>query len=225
MQHPLRRQQAALLADRLIVGGLSFLNTWDVLIHLFIVVAAIALQQWRTDKRWHGGIITQSAQWAIGIGILGYLLYLPFYTGFSLTSRRTVHPADSVRPTRLIHFLTFFGMPLLVVTALMLTLLIQQRFARWREGLTIAIALPVGLLLLMLFMGIVIGAGDPNTLTHLANTLGRDIQPVEIGTGVSAESPGLSQTHSASSRQSSACGSSTAFSSSSSPSSSEQQFQ
>ena len=47
------------LLSAIILGGLSFLNTWDVLIYLFVVAGAFFLARWR-DQGWHSRIISQT---------------------------------------------------------------------------------------------------------------------------------------------------------------------
>lgn len=173
----------------LIVGGLSFLNTWDVLVHLFLLVGAIGLTRWRRDGRWSGEIVQNSVFAAIAFGGVAYLLYLPFYIGFSSQAGAPFILPMLMRPTRLAHFLVIFGMPLLVITLLIGTLVVQQRFRFWQRGLATAVGLVVGLFGLMAFMGFVIGVADFGRIAALANELNIELANNgggSIGTSIAA---------------------------------------
>ncbi len=164
-----------------IIGGLSFLNTWDVLVHLFLLVGAIGLTRWRRDGRWGSRIMQESFIAALAFSGVAYLLYLPFYIGFSSQAGAPFILPMLMRPTRLAHFLVIFGMPLLVVTLLIATLIVQQKFRYWQRGLAAAVGLVVGLFGLMTFMGFVIGVADFGRISTLANELNIQLPVREIG--------------------------------------------
>ncbi|HFQ92768.1 MAG TPA: hypothetical protein ENK32_02070, partial [Anaerolineae bacterium] len=65
----------------LILGGLSFLNTWDVLIHLFVVAGAYFLAQWRREEL-RGQIWTRTILLSVFLVVPAILFYLPFYLSF-----------------------------------------------------------------------------------------------------------------------------------------------
>ncbi len=165
----------------LVIGGLSFLNTWDVLVHLFLLVGAIGLTRWRRDGRWGNAVVRESVIAALAFGGVAYLLYLPFYIGFSSQAGAPFILPMLMRPTRLAHFLVIFGMPLLVITLLVGTLLMQQKFRFWQRGLATGIGLVVVLFGVMTFMGFVIGVADFGRISNLANELNIPIPAREIG--------------------------------------------
>lgn len=141
----------------LVLGGLSFLNTWDVLIHLFMVVGAYLLGQWQRSGRWHNQFLSQTITLAIGLVIIAILTYLPFYLGFRSQAGPPFLLPFFMRPTRLPHFLIIFGMPLLAISTLLLTLVWQKRQIQWKASLYTALGLLAGLLLLMFLLGWLIG--------------------------------------------------------------------
>lgn len=156
-----------LLLAGIILGGLAFLNTWDVLIHLFILAGAVGLARWRTAEGATG------AWWKRGLGIggvtagLALLLYLPFYLGFRSQAGPPFLLPMLMRPTRLAHFLVIFGLPLWGITGWLVWLAWRTRPA-WRTLLAAAGATLGGLLLLMVLLGVVVaanpaGAGVVNT--------------------------------------------------------------
>lgn len=140
----------------LVLGGLSFLNTWDVLIHLFVVVGAFVLRQWRRRGKWNNALLWQGVMAGILLAAPAVLLYLPFYLGFRSQAGPPYLLPMLMRPTRLAHFLIIFGMSLWSVLILVGVLLAQQRQRTWRVGLGTAGGLLAGLTLLMLLLGWVV---------------------------------------------------------------------
>ncbi len=179
--------KALIIFTSLLLGGLSFLNTWDVLIHLFVILGAFFLAQWRLNGKWERDLIFQSATLAFFIILLALLLYLPFYIGFRSQAAPPFLLPMTMRPTRLTHFLIIFGMPLIAVVLLLGTLLVDR--VRIRKdtngnnlGLKITafvVALIVGLLLLTLLLGFVLAAsqeGGPRVV-NLADEIDVHLSP------------------------------------------------
>jgi YYY domain-containing protein len=176
----------------LVLGGLSFLNTWDVLIHLFVVLMAFLLGQWQR-RGWDNDLLTQAIVLSFLLVVPAILLYLPFYIGFRSQAGAPYLLPMLMRPTRLPQFLIIFGMPLWVITILMIGIRAKQRFANWRVGLITAVSLITTLLLLMVFLGWIIasspeGAGQ---IVGLANELGiglpaRPQTTLAMGWGITA---------------------------------------
>jgi YYY domain-containing protein len=176
----------------ILLGGLSFLNTWDVLIHLFIFLGAFTLNQWRHEG-WSWGLIGRAALVAGGLVIPAFLLYLPFYLGFSSQAGPPYLLPTLVRPTRLVQFLIMFGLPLIPLTTLIVALLARQRLRHLRKGLLVAGGLLLSLLLLALLLGWIIAASAAGAgrLIGLANELGLALPPrpeaeIAAGWGVTA---------------------------------------
>ncbi|HEX6387094.1 MAG TPA: DUF2298 domain-containing protein, partial [Anaerolineae bacterium] len=156
----------------LVLGGLSFLNTWDVLIHLFVVLGAFLLGRWQRHG-WDSRLLTQTVTVGVLLVVPAVLLYLPFYIGFRSQAGPPFLLPMLMRPTRLPHFLIIFGMPLWSVTILMIALATRQRFRHWRTGLAAVITIVIALFLLMLLLAwIVASSPDAGRITNLANELG-----------------------------------------------------
>ncbi|GAB4542537.1 MAG: DUF2298 domain-containing protein [Anaerolineales bacterium] len=66
----------------LTLGGLAFLNTWDILPAGALMVAAYVLARVRADG-WRWDRLEDALLFALPLGVLSALLYLPFYLGFS----------------------------------------------------------------------------------------------------------------------------------------------
>ncbi len=69
-------------AGALLFGGLSFLNTWDFPIGVGLSCGAIVLGVY-LSKGWSGARIIEFLESGLAFGIIGGLLYLPFYIGFA----------------------------------------------------------------------------------------------------------------------------------------------
>jgi YYY domain-containing protein len=162
----------------LVLGGLSFLNTWDVLIHLFVVLGAFFLSRWYTQG-WHRRLLSATLWLALALAIPAFLLYLPFYLGFSSQAGPPFLLPMLMRPTRLAHYLIIFLMPLLPITILLFSLATRQRFRHWRSGLAAAAFLFLGLLLLMGSLGIVVAstAEGASRVSNLASELNVVLPP------------------------------------------------
>lgn len=141
----------------IVLGGLSFLNTWDVLIHLFVVLGAFVLNRWRRFG-WKSKWLTDAFWLALLLVIPAILLYLPFYLGFRSQAGAPFLLPTLVRPTRLPQFLIIFGLPLLSIWALVLSLAARFRFKQWKSGVITAVSLILGLFLLALLLGWVVAS-------------------------------------------------------------------
>lgn len=173
-----RDQGARLFLSALIIGGLSFLNTWDVLIHLFILSAAWLMGRQRDVGRWDGASWRQAGELALALAGAGILLYLPFYIGFRSQAGPPFLLPMIMRPTRLAHFSVIFGAQLVVIVTLV-GVLAWQRGVRWRTAAGVALGLWLGLTLLMLLLGVIIAADPTGTqlVMELADRLGVAMSP------------------------------------------------
>ncbi len=178
----------------IVLGGLSFLNTWDVLIHLFVVLGAFVLNRWRRFG-WRSQWLTEAVWLAILLAIPAILLYLPFYLGFRSQAGAPFLLPMLVRPTRLPHFLIIFGLPLLTIWPFVLSLVSRSRFKQWRSGVVTAVSPILGLFGLALLLGWVVAssADGAGRIVGLANELGLTLPPrpegnVALGWGFTAVS-------------------------------------
>ena len=187
---------AEFLLGTLIIGGLSFLNTWDVFIHLFILIVAYGLALWReSDRERQPQLFSQAALMFFLVLIPAFLLYLPFYLGFRSQAGAPYILPMLMQPTRLVQFLVIFGMPLLPITALLLTLSRRLRGRQWQFGLLSGVGLIVALLLLMAMFGLIVASAPEGSgrVVGLASELGIALAPypggslgASVGWGLSA---------------------------------------
>lgn len=175
----------------IVLGGLSFLNTWDVLIHLFVVAGAYVLAR-RRHEGWQANLFVQ-AFWLMVLLILPIILfYLPFYLGFKSQAGAPFLLPMLMRPTRLSQFLVIFAMPLLSIVTLLVTAAVQKKLQGWRVGITTAVSLLLALFFLMGILGwIVASSSEGWRVTTLADELKIALPPhpetaVSFGWGLRA---------------------------------------
>ncbi len=121
------------------LGALGFLNTWDFPIYLFVVTAAFALWRRRSGSpAWPGEAVAAG----LALGVLGGILYLPFYLGFQSQAGGIL--PNLFNPTKLQQFLVFFGPFLFVVVSYLAVLSRDALPADWRRRLPSALVLTLG---------------------------------------------------------------------------------
>lgn len=173
------------LLTAVIIGGLSFLNTWDVLIHLFVLAGAYALGRWRAEGRLSEQTWLEAAGLGVGLALASYLLYLPFYLGFSSQAGAPFILPMLMRPTRLVHFLIIFGVPLLTIVPFVLANLWHGGRGRWQTWLSWFIGLPLVLLSIMLLWSWLIASNPAgyNTVLSLAREVNVTLPAVPASGG------------------------------------------
>ena len=137
----------------LLLGGLAFLNTWDILIAAVLIVGAYVLSSVReTGWGWDRG--EDVFILGIPLGILSFMLYLPFYIGFS-SQLGGILP-NIVYPTRGAHLWVMLVTLLLPLYAYMIYLGVSEKLTG--RGL-LAFGLSLGLVLFLWGISWLIGLG------------------------------------------------------------------
>lgn len=149
--------RVAFLLYAICLGGLSFLNTWDFPIYLSVVGLAFIVWLSRQVRDEGGTLRVKAETFILGgivgtgvLGLVGGLLYLPFYATFQSQAKGML--PNLWNPTRLPQFFVFFGPFLVAGVALLFVLSGQDR--TWRKylgsTLTVTILGPVLVMLLAL---------------------------------------------------------------------------
>jgi len=99
------------------LGALSFLNTTDFPIYLFLLTLAYALRRGFDGLSIVWRLVREVALAFIGLFLVGVLAYLPFYLGFS--SQVNGFLPNVYNPTRFVQYFLMFG-PFLFLLAIML---------------------------------------------------------------------------------------------------------
>lgn len=140
-----------LLFSALVIGGLAFLNTWDILVGATLIVAAYILRRAREDG-WRWDRIEDLLMLSLPLGFLSIAMYFPFYLGFSSQAGGIL--PNLMNPTRGAHFWVMWGTLLIPIFAYLLFVVRRNDSVEpnWKLGLYLGLGFPVGLFLFALFI-------------------------------------------------------------------------
>lgn len=135
--------KTGLLFTALALGGLAFLNTWDILVAAALALGAYALAR-VAEAGWGWERGEEALTFGLPLVILSVALYLPFYLGFS-SQLGGILP-NLVYPTRGAHLWVMFGTLWLPLFAYLVYLWrVEKLPANWR----LALGFSAGLTLLL----------------------------------------------------------------------------
>lgn len=139
------------LFTALTLGGLAFLNTWDILVAAALIVSAYVF--WRaSEDGWSWFRLEDVFVLALPLGILSILLYFPFYLGFSSQAGGLL--PNFMYPTRGMHLWVMWGTLLIPIFSFLLYLWLGKKIqANWKLGLSLGL----GFTLLLFTLTFIIG--------------------------------------------------------------------
>ncbi len=186
IRHPAALPWPDLLLYAVCLGALGFLNTWDFPIYLFVVVIAFALRRWQEVGTLNDKVITDVIVLGAILGVVGFVLYLPFYVSFQSQARGIL--PNLLNGTRFPQFLVMFGQ-FAVPGALFLLALaaLRSQVSAWRFWLG-ALGWAFALLLAVTLVGLALGIVSPDG--RMALQAWRTDQPIpglgvqDVGTAV-----------------------------------------
>jgi YYY domain-containing protein len=153
-----RRSPPLLVLGGVVVGGLAFLNTWDLLTFGFLIGLLVLTRNLRASRSvaeaWRG-----TAEFILPLGVLSVLLYAPFYVSFS--SQAGFIDAVQDGATRPVQAFLFWGAIMAVALPLPVYLIARDAAARTPRRVRLAAYVP--LLLLVYWVALVVirhGAGN-----------------------------------------------------------------
>jgi YYY domain-containing protein len=125
-------QLEGLLLGSLVLGGLAFLNTWDILIGFALVAGAFILAR-ALELGWTWERFEDIFVFCIPVGLASILLYLPFYVGFQSQAGGLLPNLPS--PTRGVQLWVMFAPLFLAIMSFLAYLWrMGKRPARWQIG-------------------------------------------------------------------------------------------
>lgn len=101
----------------LVLGGLAFLNTWDILIGATLIVSAYVLTQVKKDG-WNWHRLEDAFMLGLPLVIVSIVIYLPFYLGFSSQAGGIL--PSLMYPSRGAHLWLMWGTLLIPIYSLLL---------------------------------------------------------------------------------------------------------
>lgn len=145
-------QPIGFLLASLVLGGLAFLNTWDILIAAALIVSAFVL--WRAgEDGWNWARFEDIFLLGLPLGILSLILYFPFYLGFSSQAGGII--PNFMYITRGTHLWVMWGTLLIPIFAFLLYIWIKEPARpNWKLALTIGLGVTLTLSLLTLLLGV-----------------------------------------------------------------------
>lgn len=139
------------LVSALVLGGLAFLNTWDILVSAALIVSAFVFWRAREDG-WNWSRLEDFILLALPLGILSLLLYFPFHLGFSSQAGGIL--PNFMYPTRGAHLWVMWGTLFIPIFAFLIYLWRGERIpANWKLGFILGLGVTFALALLTLVTG------------------------------------------------------------------------
>ncbi|MCL4530928.1 MAG: DUF2298 domain-containing protein [Chloroflexi bacterium] len=130
-------------AAALTLGGLAFLNTWDILVGAALIVGAYLLFRVHEDG-WSWSRLEDVFVLGVPLGFSAFILYLPFYFGFSSQAGGIL--PNLINPTRGAQLWVMFAPFFIPMLAYFVYLIFKQKQAgNW----TLAIVLVIGFIILL----------------------------------------------------------------------------
>lgn len=139
------------LFSALTLGGLAFLNTWDILVGAALIVFAYVFWRAREDG-WNWTRLEDLFLLGLPLGILSLLMYFPFYLGFSSQAGGIL--PNFMYATRGMHLWVMWGTLFIPIFAYLLYLWRGEiSSTNWKFGTLLGLGITIFLSLLTLFTG------------------------------------------------------------------------
>lgn len=138
LPYPLR----TFMVSAVLMGGIAFLNTWDLPVYFVLLIAAYTIRQILV-KGWHWERIFELLTLAIPLGISAVLLYLPFFISFQSQAGGIL--PNIVYPTRGLYLWLMFGTLFIPLFLFFGWLRRKGTPLSWQKGATLIILL-IGIL-------------------------------------------------------------------------------
>lgn len=139
----------------IILGGLSFLNTWDFPIYVALFAAVFTWHR-TVQNGWGWARIGDFIKVGLLLGVAGGIVYLPFYIGFASQAGGLL-PSLAFH-TRGVYFLVMFLPLLFPIGAWLIANLSKVNRRDWRNGILSGISVVTALWVFMLAGGVLFQA-------------------------------------------------------------------
>jgi uncharacterized membrane protein len=174
----LRINKAGFFTVALVLGGLAFLNTWDILIAGALIVFSYALAQAK-EAGWGWERIEDVLLLGFPAVITAFIMYLPFYIGFD-SQLGGVLPSF-MYPTRGAHLWVMWGTLFIPLFVWLLYLWRTGVPAGWRTSLLAALGILAVLLAAMFMVGFIAWRARPDIIQPLLDAQGRSVMEFIAG--------------------------------------------
>ncbi|HET6596078.1 MAG TPA: DUF2298 domain-containing protein [Anaerolineales bacterium] len=168
----LRINKAGFFTIALVLGGLAFLNTWDILIAGALIVFSYALAQAR-ESGWGWERLEDVLLLGVPAVVTAYLMYLPFYIGFDSQLGGVI--PNFMFATRGAHLWVMWGTLFTPLFAFLMYIWRSGAPANWRTSLFATVGIVLILLLAMFVVGFMGLRLRPELIQPIIQSQGRDL--------------------------------------------------
>jgi YYY domain-containing protein len=137
----------------ILLGGIAFLNTWDLPVYFTLLLGAFVLRR-VYQQGWGWDRLSDLLKLAVPLGLISLLLYTPFFISFQSQAGGIL--PNLIYPTRGLYLWVMFGTLLIPIFLLFLNLFLKKKPGNWKWGAGLVLALLAALILLALVLGFVI---------------------------------------------------------------------
>lgn len=156
----------------LVLGGLAFLNTWDILIGAALVIFSYGLARVR-EAGWGWERIEDILSLGIPVAVVAFVMYLPFYIGFDSQAGGIV--PNFMFPTRGAQLWVMWGTLFIPLFTYLVYVWRIKTPADWRAGIFTTLGLLLVLILGMIVLGFLALRLAPDLARSILESQGRDV--------------------------------------------------
>jgi YYY domain-containing protein len=168
----LKISKSGFIVIALVLGGLAFLNTWDILPGAALIVLSYALARVR-ESGWGWERIEDILLLGIPAVVTAFLMYLPFFVGFDSQAGGII--PNFMFVTSGAHLWVMWGTLFLPLLAYLVYLWRSHAPANWRAGIFTVLGFLVFLVAAMFFVGFIGLKLKPDLVNGILQSQGRDI--------------------------------------------------
>jgi len=147
------------------LGGIAFLNTWDLPVYFALVVCAYLFER-VSKKGWRWDRLYELLWFAIPLGVVSLLLYAPFLIG--LQSQAGGILPNVIYPTRGLYLWLMFGTLFIPLFLFLIHLQHKRSHMDWKWGFLITFSLVAALLIISFGLGYGMSQTQPGQLVILS---------------------------------------------------------
>jgi len=167
----LRISWEGFFVSALLLGGLAFLNTWDILAGAALIVFSYALLRVQ-ESGWGWERLEDILLFGIPVVIAAYVLYLPFFVSFDSQAGGII--PNFMFATRGAQLWVMWGTLFIPLFAYLIYLWANRVPANWRAGMLTGLGLVLVLLVAMFAVGLLALAIKPDLIRPILESQGRD---------------------------------------------------
>lgn len=168
----LRINKTGFFTIALVLGGLAFLNTWDILPAATLIVFSYALARVR-ESGWSWERIEDILLLGIPTGITAFVMYIPFFIGFDSQAGGIV--PNFMFVTRGAHLWVMWGTLFIPLFLYLIYVWRTQDAPNWRAGLLSTLGFVIFLLAAMFLVGLLAARLQPEMVNQILAGQGRDL--------------------------------------------------